>query len=273
MASRPDQSEAHHGGSVPVLIASYPRPRPPLPPAHTKIYVEEYKINRGESDRLLYRLTSTLESWMHRRISAYGEGNRLLELGAGTLNHLPYEDVSLQYDIVEPLPALYANSPDLARIGQVYETISDVPAGTNYDRIVSVAVLEHLEDLPALVANSGLLLAPGGIFQAGIPAEGGFLWGLSWRLSTAISYRLRTGLPYAPVMRHEHVNSAHEIIAILQWFFRDVRVDWFPLPLLHFSFYAYLEAQAPDLERCAAFLAGRARSQDEIITLTTRSWK
>jgi hypothetical protein len=53
-------------------------------------------------------------------------------------------------------------------------------------------------------------------------------------------------------MRHEHVNAAPEIIAVVRHLFRDVRVSRFPLPWHHFSFYAYLEARDPVLERCRA---------------------
>jgi len=100
------------------------------------------------------------------------------------------------------------------------------------------------------IAENLLRLSPEGIFQAGIPAEGGFTWGLAWRTTTGISYRLRTGLSYAPVMRHEHLNNAAEIIAIIRYFFQDVRVRWHPLPARHLAFYGYIEARTPRLDRC-----------------------
>jgi hypothetical protein len=53
------------------------------------------------------------------------------------------------------------------------------------------------------------------------------------------------------VMRHEHVNDAAEIVAIVRHFFEDVRVRWFPLPALHLAFYGYVEARRPRLDRCA----------------------
>ena len=110
--------------------------------------------------------------------------------------------------------------------------------------------MEHVEHLPDVVARSGLLLDRNGVFQAGIPAEGGMLWGLAWRSTTGIAYRLRTGLPYAPVMHHEHVNTAEEIIAIVRYLFRSVTVSWFPLPSRHLSFYCYIEARDPYTDCC-----------------------
>jgi len=236
---------------IATLLASYPRARPPLPAAAARIYVEEYKVNRGVNARGLYRVIVWLESWMHRRVAFSAAGSTLLEIGAGTVNHRRFEERASVYDIVEPLPALYAGSPEIARIDHIYASIDDVPVAPRYDRIFSVAVLEHVEHLPALVAACALRLADGGVFQAGIPAEGGMVWGLAWRMTTGVSYRLRTGLPYAPVMRHEHVNTAVEIIAILRHLFDDVMISWFPLPVRHFAFYAYIEARRPKFDNCA----------------------
>jgi hypothetical protein len=240
---------------VAALLASYPRTRPPLPPANARIYVEEYRINRGASAHPLYRVTAFLESWMHRQVASGPAAQRLLDLGAGTLNHRPYEPVAVTYDIVEPFAALYKGSPELARVNHIYPTIQDVPLAPGYDRIFSVAVLEHLENLPVTVAACAMRLSQGGIFQAGMPAEGGLAWGIAWRTTTGLSYRLRTGLRYAPVMRHEHINDAAEIIAIIRYFFEDVRVRWFPLPARHLAFYGFIEARTPRLHRCTEVIS------------------
>ena len=122
---------------------------------------------------LYIRITAWLESWMHHRVASCDAGASLLEIGAGTLNHRRFEERTSAYDIVEPFSALYAGNPEIARVDHIYASIHDVPVVNRYDRIVSVAVLEHVEDLPDLIATSALRLADGGVFQAGIPAEGG----------------------------------------------------------------------------------------------------
>ena len=224
------------------LLASYPRTRRILPAAQSALYEEEYRINRGVRGGLLYRATAWLESWMHRQVAA-SPGARLLELGAGTLNHLQYERHVECYDVIEPSAALLAGAASRAGLHHLYDSVYDVPATQNYDRIFSVAVLEHLSDLPAIVAACAMHLAPGGVFQAGIPAEGGLLWGASWRLTTGVAYRLRTGLDYGAVIRHEHINTAADILAVLNYLFDDVRVRWFPLPARHAAFYGYVVAR------------------------------
>ena len=239
---------------IAALLQSYPRMRPALPDAHKRIYLEEYRRNRGTYGGALFRMTAALESWMHRRVARRRIDGPVLELGAGTLNHLQYEP-KLPYDIVEPMTALFEDRPEIGLIARAYGSIFDIPGGTRYARIISVAVLEHVEDLPRLVACSGLLLDRDGMFQTGIPAEGGMLWGLAWRMTTGIAYRTRTGLPYGPLMRHEHLNTAAEIISIVRHCFRSVAVSWFPLPHRQLSFYAYIEARDPDTKTCERLLS------------------
>jgi hypothetical protein len=239
---------------IQTLLASYPRSRTPLSPAHAAVFESEYRRNRSGQGGLL-SITARLEAWMHRGVAGGAAGGRLLEIGAGTLNHVPYERSAALYDAVEPWQSLWQDSPNLTAVNHLYKDLAEIEEGNRYDRIVSVAVLEHLTDLPSITARCGLLLAPAGRFLAGIPSEGGFLWGLAWRLTTGIAYRLRHGISYASVMRHEHVNNAAEIRAVVEYFFHDVTERRFPLPFFHLSFYTLLEASRPNMDRCASWLA------------------
>ncbi len=230
------------------LLATYPRRRNPLPEEYRGRFVDDYRANR-EGRGGVGGIARRLEGWMHRRIAARS-GDPVLEIGAGTLNHLEFEPRQGRYDAVEPFTELYAEAANRRRLRNIYRDIADIPESERYARIVSIAALEHIPDLPEVLARSGLLLAGGGVFQAGIPSEGGFLWGAAWRCSTGLSYRLRTGLDYGVVMRHEHLSRADEIIALVRWFFADVKLARFPLPFHHLSFYAYIEACTPDVLRC-----------------------
>ncbi len=238
------------------LVATYPRRRPPLGAADAKVYEQEYRRNRSGAGAAS-ALSQAAEAWMHRQVSRRGAATPVLEIGAGTLNHLQFEQPS-PYDIVEPFTALFEDSPHIGHVRDIYSDIDRIPAEKTYARIISIAVLEHLEDLPRVLARGGLLLDAGGCFQCGIPSEGGALWGLAWRTTTGLAYRLRTGLSYATLMRHEHVNNAPEIIALVRHFFAEVSVRRFPLPFHHASFYAYIHAQRPRREVCSGYLAERS---------------
>jgi len=246
-------SSAQHKMYVEQLLASYPRSRPPLGESQRRIYVTEYQANR-EGRTFVSKLVSALESWMHKKVLRAGNADAVLELGAGTLNHLQYEDAAMAYDIVEPFSHLYQNKAALKRVRETFADIEMVPEARRYDRIISIATLEHIQDLPRCLALSGLRLSPTGIFQAGIPSEGGVLWGLSWRLSTGLAYRIRTGLNYNELMRHEHINSAQEIVALIGYFFEKVVIERFPLPSHHCSLYTYILASRPNSERCHMYI-------------------
>ena len=129
------------------LLASYPRTRPELPPKLATIYHDTYVSSR-EGRGLLYRITQSLEGWMHRRVASTAKpGQTVLELGAGTLNHLPWEPPTNAYDVVEPYTALYEGREAAGRVRAFYRDIADVPAANRYDRIISIATLEHVLDL------------------------------------------------------------------------------------------------------------------------------
>lgn len=238
--------------SVKNLLASYPRVRPPLPPAHQAIFEEAYKINRQGKGVAEYAAIK-LEEWMHRRVVSTGE-SPVLELGAGTLNHLQFENHIEDYIAIEPFEVLWQGSPQLDKVTRILSSVSDLPEEPRFRRIISVAVLEHMTDLPREVAEAGLRLARDGSFHAGIPNEGGLLWYLAWRFITGTAFWFRYKLDYGYLMRHEHVNSAADIEAVLNYFFTDVRRKRFPTPLKHLSFYCYLEARHPNLERCREYL-------------------
>lgn len=231
----------------------YPKERVQLPPEYDAIYKEEYRRNRSAKGTAA-GIAARLEQWMHRKVAMPPQTSPLLELGAGTLNHVSWEgDVDI-YDVVEPFIDLYHDSPYVRRIRHFYPDISDIPPESSYARIISVAVLEHVLDLPVLVARACLLLKDGGRFVAGIPSEGGLLWYFAWRFGTGLDFWLRRRLDYGVLMRYEHVNTAKEITATIRIFFSRVSIDRFPLPLLHGSFYTFLEAGSPRKDLAVQFL-------------------
>jgi SAM-dependent methyltransferase len=240
------------------VFERYPKVRPPLPPAIARLYAEQYKANR-QGRSTASSLAQRMEAWLHHQVAAdvagpEGEGKATLELGAGTLNQLPYEPRVRRYDIVEPFAELFRDSPHLARVSRVHADIGEVAADARYDRITSVATLEHLCDLPAVIARCGLLLAPGGVLRASVPSEGTWLWTLGWKLTTGLEFRLRHGLDYGDLMRHEHVNTADEIEEVLRHFLDEVRCRVFGLSR-GTSLYRYYECRVPRLEACRRYLA------------------
>ena len=241
------------------LIASYPRCRPPLSAAHRESYIEHYRGNRS-GERGLSKTVLKLEAWMHRRV-AEGVSGSILELGAGNLNHVPYHPEASVYDIVEPFRELWLDSAYRGSVRSIYQDLSHVPRTERYDCILSIAVLEHLTELPYILGSAAQLLSTNGSFRAGFPSEGGILWGLAWRLTTGIEYRLRRRLDYGAIMRHEHINTGAEVEALVRHLYESVEVSRFPLRGRHFSFYTVVVARRPRLDRCSALCEDASRTR------------
>lgn len=237
------------------VLSAFPKRRPGLPPEYAELYADYYRDNR--QGRGVASLSKRLEGWMHRKaaadIHAGATDVSTLEIGAGTLNHLDFEPNVGSYDIVEPMPFLYDGSRHLPRVRSTYADTADISLVPSYERIVSIATFEHICDLPAVVARIGLLLLPGGRLRVGIPSEGTPLWALGWRLTTGLEFRLKRHLDYGVIMRHEHVNSAAEVVAVLSHFFGQVTRTCFGVGN-HLSLYQYVECHECDRERCVQYL-------------------
>lgn len=119
-----------------------------------------------------------------------------------------------------------------------------------------MAVLEHVCNLPEVIGKCGLLLKGGGVFRASIPSERTFLWTMGWKLTTGLEFRLKHGLDYGLLMRHEHVNTAGEIEGVLRYFYKEVKCKVFGVSKSFFSLYRYYECRNPDLDRCQKSVSG-----------------
>ena len=237
------------------MFSRFPKQRSPLPPEYAAIYLQHYRNSREGNSQIL-GLAQRMERWMHRKVAEdanIGSSKATLEIGAGNLNQLPYEPQSHPYDIIEPFRELFETSPRLARVRNVYGDIAEIPPENRYERITSVAVLEHVCNLPELVARSALLLEEGGSFRAGIPSEGTVLWRLGWQMTTALDFRARYNLDYKVLMQYEHVNTAREIEEVLRYFFSEVRRSVFGVAKA-LSFYQFFACGKPAVARCRDYL-------------------
>jgi hypothetical protein len=235
-------------------LRHFPKHRQPLPEEYQAIYNEQYRINRNGGSAAT-SIAQKMEQWLHHQVAADLRSTAdartcaTLEIGAGTLNQLPYEPDTAPYDIVEPFSELFDGSPLFKRIRNVYTDITEVPEENRYDRITTIATFEHICDLPQVVARSGLLLNERGTLRVSIPAEGTILWTLGWKLTTGIEFRLKRGLDYGVLMRYEHVNTAREIEEVLRHFFADVHCKVLGVSR-GLSFYQFFECRSPIVGRC-----------------------
>ena len=236
------------------MFENYPKRRIELPEEYRLIYKEHYKNNR-EQGTPASGLAQKMEAWLHKKVASDVKENddkKTLEIGAGTLNQLKYEQTKY-YDIVEPFKELYSNSPLLSRINKVFNDINEIEFTEKYDRIISVATFEHITDLPKVVAKSCLLLNSKSTLRTAIPNEGTFLWKLGWQLTTGIEFKFKYGLNYELLMKYEHVNNADEIEQVLNYFFRKNNCSCFGINK-KIAFYRFYESSEPRVDLAKEYL-------------------
>lgn len=236
------------------MFENYPKQRIELTKQYAEIYDKHYKTNR-EGKSVSTGLAQKMESWLHKKVASdvcKKHSKKTLEIGAGTLNQLEYEE-SIHYDIVEPFKKLYTDSKQLEKINSFYEDIDEIDLNNKYERITSIAAFEHILNLPEVVAKSCLLLNDKGTLRTSIPNEGTFLWKLGWKLTTGIEFKLKYKLDYSTLMKYEHVNTANEIENILNYFYEINKCKVFGISK-KFGFYRFYESSLPRIERAKEYL-------------------
>ena len=230
----------------------FPKVRQPLPAEYQEIYDRHILENRLGKTKASF-VSSRLEGWLHKQVAKSSASHlKTLEIGAGTLNQLGYEDTET-YDVVEPFKLLYLDSPMLGRVRSIFEDIKEVPPERRYDRITSVATFEHVLDLPDVVARSCTLLNPAGGLYVSIPDEGRFLWRLAYKLTTGVEFKRRYGLDYEVIMNYEHCNTADEVEEVLRHFYDQVSMKLFGISKT-FAFYRFYSCKKPNVSRAEVCL-------------------
>jgi SAM-dependent methyltransferase len=210
----------------------WPKVRPALSERQTAVLEDWYSQFLNEVLPGRYRW---VDRWNHRYAARSAHaGERTLEIGPGNGSHLAFEDVGCQTEYVG-LELRDTFSQDMrARYPNVRVIAGDCQQGIDYpdgyfDRVVAIHVLEHLENLPAALAEVSRVLRPEGRLVVVIPCEGGIAYGLGRRLTVQRTFERRYGLPYAWVTAFEHVNTAWDVLRECRARFRPLSRSYFPL--------------------------------------------
>jgi len=239
--------------SLKSVLNKYPKKRSQLSRPLKNIFDVEYKKNRTNF------FSQLSESWLHYSIKGRSSNINCstLEIGAGTLNHLNYEcKKNLEnYSIIEPKKYLFENSKLKYSITNIYDDFDKLPKNY-FDRIISCAVLEHLEDLPMYLAKTAIAMKKNGYQSHSIPCEGYPLWGLAWKIGSGVPFKIRTGLDFKEIQKHEHLNNYDEIVLLIKYFYKKYKIKhsypFFFSPFL--SLYANITFSEPNNQSINKYL-------------------
>jgi SAM-dependent methyltransferase len=161
-------------------------------------------------------------------------GARTLEIGPGNGSHLQFENIAEQdeYIGIELRESLSSQMADLP--ANVKVVVGDCQHGldfpdASFDRVLAIHVLEHLDNLPAALAEIHRVLKPSGKFSIVIPCEGGLGYKLGRRVTVQRKFEQRYGLPYDWMISYDHVNQAWEVLREVRQRFRVGDTSYFPV--------------------------------------------
>jgi len=159
-------------------------------------------------------------------------GGRILELGAGLGDQIPYENLkNSQYYALEI-------RPNMARVlkkrfPHVNVKVGDCQKPFGYpdnffDRVQAIHVLEHLPNLPATLNEVSRVLKPDGEFCVVMPCEGGIVYSIIRFFTNKQIFEKRYGLNYDVFIKSEHFNTAKEIVNTISTRFKTKKRQFFP---------------------------------------------
>ena len=155
------------------------------------------------------------------------DGASILEVGAGTGEHLPYVVPNFgRYVMVDlsPEPADPSWQDD-ARISWVVGDIcSDLQFEEGFDRVISMCVFHHLAEPEAAMANIKRWLKPGGVFTLFLPSDPGMLNRVNRRLFVMPKARRLGFDDYELMAAQEHRNHYWSLNTLLLEQFEGYRI-------------------------------------------------
>lgn len=173
-----------------------------------------------------------------RRFQKHDHFERVLEIGAGTGEHLAYVRHDFDQYVMSDLDE---NTLEVAKIKLgnkfgnklLFETQRGERlsyADNSFNRVIATHVLEHIYQPHLALKEWRRVIRNGGVLSILIPTDPG----MAWRMGRHFGPRKNAyaqGIAYDYVMAREHVNSCNSLIALIRHYFPERTEAWWPLPI------------------------------------------
>lgn len=198
---------------------------------------EAHSRHSRQRNSTYVKLLSGVEAHGHRFIAGKAAGaRRVLEIGVGGGEHLVYRDPSAgteRYVGLDISPAYAEICRKKFGIEVVIADAAKLPFDDNsFDCVIAVAILEHVQDLEAVLSEVERVLEPGGRFLALIPTNGGFAVGAFKAIVTYPTMRLRGIRRPDLIWNHLNVNNFKRVQSLLMQRFPALTQSAVPLRFL-----------------------------------------
>ncbi len=196
--------------------------------------------------------TSGIVGWGYRKthravesLASKGFGQEILEIGAGTGEHLPFVNPEFaKYTMLDLSPE--PEQPSWQEDDRVSWISADAALANfddeSFDRIISMCVLHHLGDPTTVFANVHRWLRPGGTFSFFLPSDPGFMNRLNRRLFVTPKARKAGFEHYEYFNAIEHRNHYWGLREMLMHEFHgcEIRTSYWPfrIPIGDLSLYS-----------------------------------
>lgn len=197
-------------------------------------WLKNYDSSNYESGLAGFVLKST-HSLIEKPFGPDRTFSNVLEVGAGTLAHMPF--VRHQFDryIASDFDPAVVDAAKKLPVPEKVEILrldgGKLPfEDDSFDRVIATHVLEHVPHPHDALAEWVRILKPGGVLSLILPCDPGMLW----RIGRSFGPRQTAesaGLPYDYYMAREHINSIFNLHQILRFHFPRREVTWWPFRL------------------------------------------
>lgn len=191
-------------------------------------------------DKIYYNTNSVVSyinryghAWLEKRFTKDDHFDNVIEIGAGTGEHLRFVKHSfsryyvsdINSALLEQSKQRYENNPKIKYVQQDANNLS-FHNGT-FDRLISVYTLEHLPNPHLALREWKRVVKKKGVISIAIPTEGGLLWNLGRFLTTRRYFR-KFGLNLDYIIAREHINACYRLVYFINYYFPKKYVNWFP---------------------------------------------
>lgn len=160
---------------------------------------------------------------------------QVLEVGAGTLAHLPFVrhrfERYVASDFDQSVLDAVKDAPRPKGVELLKLDGSSLPFQDNsFNRLIATHVLEHIPFPHLAIQEWVRVLKPGGVLSLILPCDPGWAWRLGRYLGPRKQAE-KAGLPYDYYMAREHINSIFNLDQLLKYHFPKREIIWWPTRL------------------------------------------